>query len=125
MCSDRGWDHAQIGSGLSVHHLARCQHSYGGWFTREFYVAAETGEYTGYCVQPMSPPPSGTYQVSKLDNDVIKALLMMAPGYPWFDSYGKIIYNEADNNTYAYAHAALSYATRGALPGLAPVCRMA
>ena len=105
-----------VGSLCTISHGA--SHSYGGWFTREFYVAAETGEYTGYCVQPMSPPPSGTYQVSKLDNDVIKALLMMAPGYPWFDSYGKIIYNEADNNTYAYAHAALSYAYEGSLTGL-------
>lgn len=93
-------------------------HSYGSWFTREFYVAAETGKYTGYCVQPMSPPPSGTYQVSRLDNDVMKALLMMAPGYPYYEAYGKIIYNEADNNTYAYAHAALSYAYEGSLTGL-------
>ena len=93
-------------------------HSYGSWFTREFYVAAETGNYTGYCVQPMSPPPSGTYQVSRLDNDVMKALLMMAPGYPYYEAYGKIIYNEADNNTYAYAHAALSYAYEGSLTGL-------
>ena len=93
-------------------------HSYGSWFTREFYVAAETGNYTGYCVQPMSPPPSGTYQVSRLDNDVMKALLMMAPGYPYYEAYGKITYNEADNNTYAYAHAALSYAYEGSLTGL-------
>ncbi len=93
-------------------------HSYGSWLTREFHVTAETGEYTGYCVQPMSPPPSGTYQVSRLDHDLIKALLMMAPGYPYYEPYGKIIYNEADQNTYAYAHAALSYAYEGSLTGL-------
>lgn len=92
-------------------------HSYGSWFTREFTVAAETGSYTGYCVQPMSPPPSGTYQVSKLDNQLIKALLMMAPGYPYFDSYGAILF-AGDNNSYAYAHAALSYAYEGSLTGL-------
>lgn len=93
-------------------------HSYGSWFTREFTVVSETGTYMGYCVEPMSSPPSGTYQVSKLNNDVIKALLMMAPGYPYYELYGKIIYNEADNNTYAYAHAALSYAYEGSLAGL-------
>ena len=92
-------------------------HSYGSWFTREFYVATETGQYTGYCVQPMSPPPSGTYQVSKLDNDVIKALLMIAPGNPYYDPYGIILY-AGDNNAYAYAHAALSYAYEGSLTGL-------
>lgn len=95
-------------------------HSYGSWFTREFTVTSETGIYTGYCVQPNSPAPSGTYQVSKLDNNLIKALLMIAPGNPYFDPYGKIIYNEADNNMYAYAHAALSYAYEGSLTGLSP-----
>ena len=105
-----------VGSMCTISYGA--SHSYGSWFTREFYVAAETGNYTGYCVQPLSPPPSGSYQVSKLDNDLIKALLMMAPGYPYFDSYGRIIYDEARNNTYAYAHAALSYAYEGSLTGL-------
>ena len=70
-----------VGSLCTISHGA--SHSYGSWFTREFYVEAETGNYTGYCVQPMSPAPSGTYQVSRLDYDVVKALLMMAPGYAY------------------------------------------
>ena len=104
-----------VGSLCTISHGA--SHSYGSWFTREFYVEAETGNYTGYCVQPMSPAPSGTYQVSRLDNDVVKALLMMAPGYAYYDPYGIILF-AGDNNAYAYAHAALSYAYEGSLTGL-------
>lgn len=92
-------------------------HNYGSWFTREFSVATETGTYTGYCVQPLTPPPSGTYQVSLLNNDLIKALLLIAPGGPYYDPYGEILFN-GDNNAYAYAHAALSYAYEGSLTGL-------
>nr|WP_303182454.1 VaFE repeat-containing surface-anchored protein [Lachnoclostridium phocaeense] len=94
-------------------------HSYGSWFTREFRVQTETGTYNGFCVQPEKPAPSGQYTVSKLDNDLIKALLMIAPGYPFHDPYGVILY-EGDNNGYAYAHAALSYAYGGSLQGLSP-----
>lgn len=94
------------------------EHYYENWFTREFTVVSETGTYMGYCVQPLSPPPSGQYVVSRLDNDVIKALLMMAPGYPYYESHGKNLYREEGGNTYAYAHAAMSYAYEGSLTGL-------
>ena len=56
-------------------------HSYGSWFTREFICGDRDGTVHGdTACSPSSPPPSGTYQVSKLDNDVIKALLMIRAG---------------------------------------------
>lgn len=93
-------------------------HSYGAWSTNRFQVVTGGHTYTGYCAQPSKPTTSGTYPVSELKNDTIKFLLMCAPGGPLFSKYGPGLYNEADNNMYAYAHAAISYAYCNDLTGL-------
>ena len=95
-------------------------HSYGAWSTHRFKVVTGGHTYTGYCAQPSKPTTSGTYPVSELKNDTIKFLLMCAPGGPLFSKYGPGLYNEADNNMYAYAHAAISYAYCNDLTGLSP-----
>ena len=60
-------------------------HAYGSWNTTEFSVKTETGTYLGYCAEPNSPTPSGVFQVSKLNNDLIKAMLLVSIGGPAYD----------------------------------------
>lgn len=95
-------------------------HSYGSWGTCEFTVTTSTGQYLGYCAQPNLGTPDGTYSIAELDNTMIKAALLIAPGGvpQLYENYGKSIYNEADNNVYAYAHALIGYLYMGSLKGL-------
>ncbi len=100
--------------------LFRSAHSYGSWGTCEFTVTTSEGQFLGYCAQPNLNTPNGTYRVSELDNDMIKAALLIAPGGvpKLYQDYGKNIYNEKDNNVYAYAHALIGYLYMGSLKGL-------
>lgn len=95
-------------------------HSYGSWGTCEFSVTTSSGQFLGYCAQPSLATPDGTYRVSELHNDMIKAALLIAPGgVPrLYENYGKNIYNEKDKNVYAYAHALIGYLYMGSLKGL-------
>ena len=95
-------------------------HSYGSWNTCEFNVTTSTGQYLGYCAQPTLDTPNGTYSIAELDNSMIKAALLIAPGGvpQLYEDYGKSIYNEGDNNVYAYAHALIGYLYMGSLKGL-------
>ncbi len=95
-------------------------HSYGSWSTCEFTVTTASGQYLGYCAQPNLGTPNGTYRISELDNEVIKAALLIAPGGvpEMYENYGKGIYNERDNNVYAYAHALIGYLYMGSLKRL-------
>lgn len=95
-------------------------HKYGSWGTCEFSVTTSSGQYLGYCAQPNLSTPNGTYRVSELHNDLIKAALLIAPGGvpQLYENYGKNIYNEKDNNVYAYAHALIGYLYMGSLKGL-------
>ena len=95
-------------------------HKYGSWGTCEFTVTTSSGQYLGYCAQPNLNTPDGTYQVAELDNELITAALLIAPGGvpELYDRFGKNIYNEGDNNVYAYAHALIGYLYMGSLKGL-------
>lgn len=95
-------------------------HRYGGWSTHEYHVTTGTGQFLGYCAQPNLESPNGIYSISELDNTMIKAALLIAPGGvpQLYENYGKNIYNEADNNVYAYAHALIGYLYMGSLKGL-------
>ncbi len=95
-------------------------HKYGSWGTCEFTVTTSSGQYLGYCAQPNLDTPNGTYRVAQLDNELITAALLIAPGGvpELYDRFGKNIYNEGDNNVYAYAHALIGYLYMGSLKGL-------
>lgn len=95
-------------------------HSYGSWNTHEYHITTGSGQFLGYCAQPNLASPSGTFRVSELDNELIKAALLIAPGGEpqLYENYGKGVYNERDNNVYAYAHALIGYLYMGSLQGL-------
>lgn len=95
-------------------------HRYGSWSTHEYHITTDSGEFLGYCAQPNLTSPSGTFRVSELDNEMIKAALLAAPGGEpqLYEKYGKGIYNESDNNVFAYAHALIGYLYMGSLQGL-------
>lgn len=100
-------------------------HYYGGWSTNEFNVAAETGNYLGFCAQPNEPTPSGTYAVAVLNDEAIKFMLVAYQHYlegpsALLYSWAQRVFNEKDNNMYAYAHAAIGYKYAGSLTGLSP-----
>lgn len=93
-------------------------HSYGSWGTCEFSVKTQTGTYLGFCAEPNSTTPSGTFSVSELNSDIIKALILCYVIPELYENLGKNIFNERDRNTYAYCHAAVGYAYCGSLTGL-------
>ena len=93
-------------------------HSYGSWGTCEFSVTTQTGTYLGFCAEPNSNTPSGQFTVSKLNSDTIKALILCYIIPELYQDLGKNIFNEKDNNMYAYCHAAIGYAYNGSLTGL-------
>lgn len=93
-------------------------HSYGSWDTCEFTVSTETGDYLGFCAQPSKDTTSGVYQVSELQNDLIKALILCYIVPELYTQIGKNLYNQSDNNSYAYCHAAIGYWYSGSLNGL-------
>ena len=100
-------------------------HSYGSWGTCEFDVRTETGSHLGFCAEPNSGTPSGTFQVSILDDKIeknanIKAAILCYVVPELYEALGKNIYNEKDNNTYAYCHAVIGYMYSGSLTGLSP-----
>lgn len=87
-------------------------HAYGSWSTTEFSVKTETGAYMGYCVEPNSPTPSGVFQVSKLHNENVKAMLLVSIGGPAYD-VSKPYFESSDVQThipdiYGCCHAVLS-----------------
>ena len=98
-------------------------HSYGSWGTCEFNVKTETGNHLGFCAEPNSGTPSGNFSVSILDdsqekNANIKAAVLCYVIPELYEGLGKNIYNEKDNNTYAYCHALIGYLYNGSLTGL-------
>lgn len=100
-------------------------HSYGSWSTTEFDVRTDTGTHNGYCAQPNKSTPSGTYKISILNDDTIKALLLLAPGGAWYykDFWNIFGYNPATggvdgNDAYSLAHACIGYAYTGSTTGL-------
>ena len=93
-------------------------HSYGSWGTCEFSVATQTGTHLGFCAEPDTGTPSGQFTVSKLNSDTIKALILCYIIPELYQNLGKNIFNERDNNMYAYCHAAIGYAYNGSLTGL-------
>ena len=98
-------------------------HSYGSWGTCEFNVKTETGNHLGFCAEPNSGTPSGNFSVSILDdsqekNANIKAAVLCYVIPELYEALGKNIYNEKDNNTYAYCHALIGYLYNGSLTGL-------
>lgn len=98
-------------------------HSYGSWGTCEFNVKTETGSHLGFCAEPNSGTPSGNFSVSILDDSIeknanIKAAVLCYVIPELYEALGKNIYNEKDNNTYAYCHALIGYLYSGSLTGL-------
>ena len=98
-------------------------HSYGSWGTCEFDVRTQTGNHLGFCAEPNSGTPSGNFQVSILDDSIernanIKAAVLCYVIPELYEALGKNIYNEKDNNTYAYCHALIGYLYNGSLTGL-------
>lgn len=116
----RGGRMARSAAGADAYIQPGTSHSYGSWSTHEYHVTTSDGQFLGYCAQPNLASPNGTYQISELDNDMIKAALLIAPGgVPrMYEDFGKNIYNEADGNVYAYAHALIGYLYMGSLQGL-------
>lgn len=104
-------------------------HAYGSWGTCEFSIATETGTHMGYCAEPNSPTPSGAYQVSILNHNNIKALLLLAPGSELYDEefWNSFGFNPATggvdgrNDAYALAHACIGYAYNGSTTGLSDI----
>ena len=80
---DRSRFFAAVGSQATIR--PGTPHAYGSWNTTEFSVQTETGTHLGYCAEPNSPTPSGVFQISKLNNDLIKAMLLVSIGGPAYD----------------------------------------
>ena len=91
---------------------------YGGWSTCKFNVSTSGGTFMGYCAEPMSPTPNGRFTVSNLDRDYILTAILMYEIPELYNAIGKAVYNETDNNTYAYCHALIGYLYNGSLTGL-------
>lgn len=94
---------------------------YGSWSTCKFDVSGRLG----YCAQPNSGTPSGVFTSHHLNNDLVKILLMCAPGGPLDGKIGgfpagSIFYdpNVSGGNVYANAHACVGYAYSGQTTGL-------
>lgn len=94
---------------------------YGSWSTCKFDVSGRLG----YCSQPNSGTPSGVFTSHHLNNDLVKILLMCAPGGPLDGKIGgfpagSIFYdpNVSGGNVYANAHACIGYAYSGQTTGL-------
>lgn len=97
-------------------------HAYGSWNTTEFSVKTETGTYLGYCAEPNSPTPSGVFQVSKLNNDLIKAMLLVSIGGPAYD-VSKPYFESPDvqahiPDIYGCCHVVIGYLYGGYTTGL-------
>nr|WP_305137527.1 VaFE repeat-containing surface-anchored protein [uncultured Schaedlerella sp.] len=91
-------------------------HSYGNWATTEFRVVTDKGHYMGYCAQPNKPTPSGTYQVSELDNPRIKMALMFGADGPWAGEASAMFGGIAQ--PYPYVHAMIGIEYTGETDGL-------
>lgn len=65
-------------------------HSYGSWGTCEFSVKTQTGTYLGFCAEPNSTTPSGTFSVSELNSDIIKALILCYVIPELYENFRKI-----------------------------------
>lgn len=91
---------------------------YGSWNTCTFNVSTSGGTFMGYCAEPMSPTPNGRYTVSELNSDYILSAILLYEIPELYEHLGKNIYNESDNNMYAYCHAAIGYLYNGSLTGL-------
>lgn len=116
-----GIDTAILNEGAIVTITPKEAHRYGSWGTNRFDVSGRTG----YCAQPNSSTPSGNYRAFRLNNDLIKVLLMCAPGGPLDGKIGgfpagSIFYdpNVAGGNVYANAHACIGYVYSGQTTGL-------
>ncbi len=101
-------------------------HKYGTWGTCEFHIS--NGQI-GFCAEPNSTTPSGQFRAYKLNNDVVKALLMVAHGGPLFsqefwDQLGQnpsCVQPDGHNDAYSLAHACIGVTYSGSITGLSPV----
>lgn len=104
-------------------------HEYGDWATCEFDVINDNGVFEGYCAEPNKDTPEGTFEISSYNNDSIKAILMFAPGGPWFDQawWDAFGFNPATggsdghNDPHSLAHACIGYLYSGDTTGLSDV----
>ena len=101
-------------------------HAYGSWNTCEFEIDRDGVISQGYCAEPNSDTPDGTFQAYELNNDDIKAILLFAPGGPnfdqsWWDAFGNNPATgggDGHNDPYSLAHACIGYAYSGETTGL-------
>lgn len=104
-------------------------HEYGDWATCEFDIINDNGVFEGYCAEPNKDTPEGTFEISSYNNDSIKAILMFAPGGPWFDQawWDAFGFNPATggsdghNDPHSLAHACIGYLYSGDTTGLSDV----
>lgn len=90
-------------------------HNYGSWSTNEFSVATETGTHLGFCAEPNSTTPSGTFKVAKINNDTIEALVLIYIIPELYNAFADNLYN---TDIYAATHAAIGYLYSGSTKGL-------
>ena len=93
--------------------------SYGAWETNIFSVVTGHGSYTGVCAQPSKGTPSGTFTIYRLDNDVIKTILLTLPGAE-LEALGNNLYVDdwTAMQRFGYAHAVIGYIYSGDATGL-------
>ncbi len=91
-------------------------YSYGSWGTHQFTLSTETGSYLGFCAEPNSSWPSGTFQVSKLNNDIIEGLILTYVIPELWNLIGVNFYTPGYE--YVFCHAAIGYTYSGSLKGL-------
>lgn len=106
----------QVGSTCKITHGK--EHFYGSWSTIQLKVVTGGNTFTGYCAQPSKETPEGTFNVSELNNDTIKFLLMCSPGGPLYKQLGPELFKKAGGKDFAYAHAAIGYIYANDLKGL-------
>ncbi|MCF0146382.1 MAG: S8 family serine peptidase, partial [Eubacterium sp.] len=104
---------------------------YDGWETCLFNVAAPDGNnYIGYCLQPNSPTPSGSFTAYEYEGSGDQAaayfmnLMLVSPYSPYdaakahFNNMFAHAAGAGDLTKYAFIHAAMSYMYCGSVTGL-------
>ncbi len=85
--------------------------AYGSWATNHFTVTTPEGNFVGFCAEPNSGTPNGTYSASVLNNDLIKWCLIKYIKDPSTFNLGHTSY-------YASLHAIIGYIYVGQTTGL-------
>lgn len=96
---------------------------YGNWSTCKFTITTSNGTFRGYCAEPQTPTPSGTYTVSKLDGSTeigkkIKIALMFGENGPWYSESTALFGGCSWSAVYAYLHAMIGIVYSGQTNGL-------